>query len=66
MLNSSFTCAKFDTEDIFICLCAIAITIFYVGRHQRVRYPVLFSVIAVIEGALIGILWWSLRGIGPC
>jgi hypothetical protein len=66
MLNSSYTCTKFDTEDIFICLCAIAITIFYVGRHQRVRYPVLFSVIVVTELVLIGILWWSLRGIGPC
>jgi hypothetical protein len=66
MLNCTITCTKFDTEDIFICLCAIAITIFYAGRHQRVPYPVLFSVILVTELVLIGILWWSFRGIGPC
>jgi hypothetical protein len=66
MLNSSYTCVKFDTEDIFVCLFAIAVTIFYVGQHQRVRYRVIVSVILVTEVVLIGILWWSFRGIGPC
>lgn len=66
MVNSAYTCTKFDTEDIFICLFAIAITIIYVGRHQKVRYRVLFSVTAVTELVLVAILWWSLRGIGPC
>ena len=66
MINSAYTCAKFDNEDLMIVLFLIAITIFYVGRHQRARYTVIFSVIGVVELVLIGFLWWALRGIGPC
>jgi Flp pilus assembly protein protease CpaA len=66
MLNSGYTCAKFDNEDVVIALLLIAFTIFYVGQHQGVRYKVLFSVIVAVEVVLIGLLWWALRGIGPC
>ena len=66
MINSAYTCAKFDSEDVMIALFLIAITIFYVGQHQRARYKVIFSVIGVVELVLIGFLWWALRGISPC
>ncbi len=66
MLNGTYTCRRLDNEDIFICLFAIAITIFYVGQHQRVRHTVLFSVIVVVELVLIGLIWWAFKGIGPC
>ena len=56
MINSSYTCAKFDNEDILIVLVTIAITIFYVGQHQGVPYKVIFSVIVVVELVLIGLL----------
>ena len=66
MLSSVYTCRKFDNEDILIFLFAIAITIFFVGQHQRARYTVIFSVIVVVELGLIGLLWWALRDVGPC
>jgi hypothetical protein len=59
MLNG-YTIAKFDQEDIFIGLFTIAITILWVGQRQRVRYAVIFSVIAVVELTLVGLLWWAL------
>jgi len=66
MLNSAYTCAKFDTEDIIIGLLTIAITIFYVGQHQRVSYRLISIVIVGTELVLIGLLWWALGGINPC
>ena len=61
-----YRCAKFDNEDIVIGLVIIAIAIFYVGQHQRVRYRVIFSAIVVVELVLIGFLWWALQDISPC
>lgn len=66
MVFGGYVCRKFDNDDIVILLVTMAITIFYVGRHQRVRYKVIFSVIVVVELLLIGLLWWALRGIGLC
>lgn len=66
MFFSGYTCAKFDKDDIIIGLLTIAITIFYVGQHQRLRYKVTFSVIVVVEMVLISFLWWVLQDIGPC
>ena len=66
MINCTYTCTKFDNEDLMIVLFIIAITIFYVGQHQRARYTVIFCVIGVVEMVLIGFLWWALRGTGPC
>jgi hypothetical protein len=65
MISSLVTNAKFDNEDILIGLLIIAITIFYVGKHQRVRYRVIFGVIGAVEMVLIGLLWWTLWRIGP-
>jgi hypothetical protein len=66
MILGFYPCAKFDNDDIAIGLVTIAITIFYIGRHQGLRYKVIFSVIVVVELMLIGLLWWTLRGIGVC
>ena len=63
---SGYRCAKFDHEDVIIGLLIIATTIFYVGKHQGVRYRVIFGVMIVIELVLIGFLWWALDGISPC
>ena len=66
MIFGGYICRKFDNDDLVILLATIAITIFYVGRHQRVGYKVILSVIVVVELVLIGLLsvgftrYWSL------
>ena len=66
MIFNGYVCRKFDNDDLAILLVTIAITIFCVGRYQRVRYKVICSVIVVVGLVLSGLLWWAFGDIAPC